>query len=353
MRSDVFDGLSKRVHVNPLPFVVFLLLAPLVGCSREDVPAEASPVSGVGATPVATEALAWTGCFLPEPPPGACGEAWGPTDSTCDPDRFFDRSVFRYAPEKAPPELPLSSPLPLHWHIFLREDGSGDVPDEVLEERLARVNRLLSPAGFTLATQGVHRHRRPDLARCNVKVTPELLTDPNYRVCGASAPYSVGLDPETNINAYIVDLTGPTAFALDPCILPPGDARDGIYMSRKVFEGTDQGVLAHELGHYFGLLHTFHTWRWAEEGDDPVCDDADNDFVRDTWPQRSYLFLRDVDCANPPTTCARSGRPDQLTNIMQYSPCVTAENGTFTPGQLRRMQWKLVQERPGLLRESP
>lgn len=87
--------------------------------------------------------------------------------------------------------------------------------------------------------------------------------------------------------------------------------------------------------------------------DDPVCDDADNDFVRDTWPQRSYLFLRDVDCANPPTTCARSGRPDQLTNIMQYSPCVTAENGTFTPGQLRRMQWKLVQERPGLLRESP
>ena len=80
-----------------------------------------------------------------------------------------------------------------------------------------------------------------------------------------------------------------------------------------------------------------------------MCEDADNDFVEDTLPQRSYLALRDVDCENPPTTCPSSSQPDLLTNIMQYSPCLTAENGTFTPGQLRRMQWKIANERPGLL----
>ncbi len=330
------------------PFGLLLYLACLSGCARDAVPVEV-PAPGVPATPASTAPLPWVGCFLPEPPPGACGEAWGPTDSMCDPDRFFDRSAFRYAPAQAPPELPLSAPLPVQWHIFLRADGSGDVPDEVLEARLAGVNRLFEPAGFTLASAGVHRHRRPDLANCSVKVTPELLTDPDYPVCGAASPYSLGLDPETNINAYIVDLRGPTAFAFDPCIFPPGDSRDGIHINRKVFSRPDQAVLAHEFGHHFGLLHTFHTWRWAEEGQDPVCDDEDNDFVRDTLPQRSYLTLRDVDCQSPPTSCAGSDRPDLVTNIMQYSACITAENGTFTPGQLRRMQWKLVQERPGLL----
>ena len=80
-----------------------------------------------------------------------------------------------------------------------------------------------------------------------------------------------------------------------------------------------------------------------------MCEDPDNDFVADTLPQRSYLTLRDVDCENPPTTCPGSEQPDLLTNIMQYSTCLTAENGSFTPGQLRRMQWKIVQERPGLV----
>ena len=59
--------------------------------------------------------------------------------------------------------------------------------------------------------------------------------------------------------------------------------------------------------------------------------------------------IRDVDCDNPPTTCAGSDQPDLITNIMQYSACLTGGNGSFTPGQLRRMQWTLVQQRPGLL----
>ncbi len=305
--------------------------------------------TALAAAPARTAPLPWTRCFLPEPPPGACGEGWGPTASACDPDRFLDHAAYREAPALAPPEFPLAAPLPVQWHIFLRADGSGDVPDEALEDRLARVNAALAAGGFRLATAGVHRHARPDLVKCVVEVGPEMLTDPDYPICGAASPYSLGLDPEKNINAYIVDLTGPTAFALDPCLFPPGDARDGIHISRQIFERPDKAVLAHELGHYFGLLHTFHTWRWAEGGADPVCRDADNDFVPDTPPQRSYLTLRDVDCDNPPTTCPGSDQPDQLTNIMQYSACLTAENGTFTPGQLRRMQWKIVQERPGLL----
>jgi len=327
---------------------LLLCIACFISCTGGGVsgfPAGSDPA----VTPVRSAVLPWTGCFLAEPPPGACGEAWGPTDSSCDPDRFLDRSAFRYVPDRAPPEFPLSTPLPVQWHIFLHADASGDVLDEALEAQLTRVNVLFEPAGFSLATAAVHRYRRAELSGCRVKVTPELLTDPHYPVCGAGSPYREGLDPETNINIYVVDLEGPTAFAFDPCIFPPGDSRDGLYLNREVLTGTDRAVVAHELGHYFGLLHTFHTWRWGEDRPDPVCADIDNDFVRDTLPQRSYLTLRDVDCDNPPTTCAGSDQPDLITNIMQYSACLTGGNGSFTPGQLRRMQWTLVQQRPGLL----
>ena len=329
--------------MHSLGYRVFLCVVCALGWAWEQA------LAAEVAEPELTQPTPWQRCFLPEPPPGACGEAWGRSDSACDPDRFLDHAAFRHAPDRAPPEFPLAEPIPVQWHIFLRQDGSGDVADEVLEAQLARVNRVFEPGGFRLATAAVHRHQRPDLANCHVKVTPELLTDPHYPVCGSSSPYSVGLDPETHLNAYVLDLEGPTAFAFDACLFPPGDPRDGIYVKRQAFSGPDKAVLAHELGHYFGLLHTFHTWNWAEDGKDPVCSDPDNDFVRDTLPQRSYLELRDVDCANPPTTCTGADQPDLLTNIMQYSACLTAENGSFTPGQLRRMQWKLVQERPGLI----
>ena len=311
---------------------------------------QTEPAAPTPRPPKAPTAQEWVGCFLSEPPPGACGESWGRSDSLCDPDRFLDRAAFTVAPDGAPPGFPLATPLPIQWHLLLREGGAGDVADAVLERQLAKVNGLFAPAGFQLATAGVHRHARPDLATCHVRVTPELVMDAHYPVCGDAAPYELGHDPERNINAYVVDLVGPTAFAFDPCLLPPDDRRDGVYIDRSVFEGTDKAVLAHELGHYFGLLHTFHTWRWDQPGEDPVCEDEDNDFVEDTPPQRSYLSLRDVDCDQPPTTCAGSRQPDQLTNIMQYSACLTAENGSFTPGQLRRMQWKVARERPGLLR---
>ena len=355
--ASLHDGESaQRGRVVKRSFGLFLgLTFALVaaGCRPVFGPSDPPPRQPTHPSRTGLETLTageWAGCFLPEPPPGACGEAWGRSDSLCDPDRFLDRAAFTVAPAGAAKGFPLAAPLPVQWHIVLREGGVGDVPDAVLERQLTKVNRLFSGAGFQLATAGVHRHARPDLAQCRVRVTPELVTDPHYPVCGDAAPYGLGLDPERNINAYVVDIVGPTAFAFDPCLLPPGDRRDGVYIDRGIFEGTDKAVLAHELGHYFGLLHTFHTWRWDQPGEDPVCDDQDNDFVEDTPPQRSYLSLRDVDCESPPTTCRGSRQPDQLENIMQYSACLTAENGTFTPGQLRRMQWKLATARSGLIR---
>ena len=82
--------------------------ASLVGCSRPSATgatsASAAPVASTRAT-----AAPWSGCMLPEAPPGACGEAWGRSDSMCDPDRFLNRAAFAFAPDEAPPGFPLSA----------------------------------------------------------------------------------------------------------------------------------------------------------------------------------------------------------------------------------------------------
>ena len=64
-----------------------------------------------------TPPLPWARCFLPEAPPGACADGWGPTANACDPDRFLDRAAYREAPAHAPPEFPQAAPQPVQWHI--------------------------------------------------------------------------------------------------------------------------------------------------------------------------------------------------------------------------------------------
>ncbi|SFE93223.1 zinc-dependent metalloprotease [Thermoflexibacter ruber] len=101
------------------------------------------------------------------------------------------------------------------------------------------------------------------------------------------------------------------------------------------------GTLAHELGHAFGLYHTF-------EGDDSGCPangncNTDGDKVCDTEPHE-----------NPNLTCASGNNPCTgaawttavLRNIMNYSTC---GEDIFTAGQANRMESALLSSRSSLV----
>ena len=94
-------------------------------------------------------------------------------------------------------------------------------------------------------------------------------------------------------------------------------------------------LMAHELGHYLSLLHTF-TGMDCKNND---CS-LDGDLVCDTPPDKS---IDGSPCNNPENSCGTdtlSGPftkdvQDNISNFMDYgSPCPSV----FTPGQANRMR---------------
>ena len=102
-----------------------------------------------------------------------------------------------------------------------------------------------------------------------------------------------------------------------------------------VVAGLSTAVLAHEMGHYLSLLHTFQGTNCANND----CT-TDGDRVCDTPPDRS---TQGSPCSNPENSCGTdtlSGPftvdvPDNISNFMDYgTSCPTV----FTPGQGERMR---------------
>lgn len=102
-----------------------------------------------------------------------------------------------------------------------------------------------------------------------------------------------------------------------------------------VVAGLNTAVIAHEMGHYLSLLHTFQGTNCANND----CS-TDGDRVCDTPPDRS---TKGSPCSNPENSCGTdtlSGPftvdvPDNISNFMDYGTnCPTV----FTPGQGERMR---------------
>jgi gliding motility-associated-like protein len=130
-------------------------------------------------------------------------------------------------------------------------------------------------------------------------------------------------------------------YATMPPALP---ATDGIVVS------SFGSLLAHEMGHYLGLYHTF-------EGLNCKNDDCtvDGDKVCDTPPDAS--FGNSFSCNQPDNSCftdTLSGftkdMPDQITNFMDYGN--ESCHNEFTSGQAQRMIAVINTQRAGLLQDK-
>lgn len=127
----------------------------------------------------------------------------------------------------------------------------------------------------------------------------------------------------------------------------PNSAFDGAYMLASVSKA-GQITLPHELGHAFGLYHTFNG------GDDTTCPSSsgnceeEGDFVCDTDPSRSLLGQCPSDNAINPCTGAIYGPHGVNHNFMGYASCTDV----FTQGQAERMLFMLTNYRPLLMRSK-
>ena len=161
-------------------------------------------------------------------------------------------------------------------------------------------------------------------------------------------------NPSEYINIYVVkNLIGAAGYALFPSF--HGGVRDGVVVGGNSGSST---LLTHELGHYFGLYHTFQggcaNGNCLETGD-RVCD----------TPPKSVAGMAGGTCAAPANSCATDDddthdhnplrptglggigdQPDGLENYMDYTG---ACYGGFTQGQRARMRATLFALRSSLL----
>ncbi|MCO6496049.1 MAG: zinc-dependent metalloprotease [Chitinophagaceae bacterium] len=121
-------------------------------------------------------------------------------------------------------------------------------------------------------------------------------------------------------------------------------AADGAYIL-EAYSRAGYPTLPHEIGHAFGL---YHTW---EGGSGTTCPpnvncEEDGDKVCDTDPSKSLLGT----CPAPSTINPCTGNPYGTNgvqhNFMNYTNCV---RNHFTPGQAERMIFMLTNYRRGLL----
>ncbi|CAI6076949.1 hypothetical protein V2G26_012506 [Clonostachys chloroleuca] len=215
-----------------------------------------------------------------------------------------------------------TSTVQVYFHVIDNGSNSTVIKDSDIDRQMRLIDEEFSKHGFHMKLANVSRTSNRDWAQdansTGVTNMKNTLRRGRYR----------------DLNVYIVDSIAngtqngnchyPTAHH------PEGSReflRDGCVIRNFVVPKTDEAAtvegkgktLIHEVGHWFGLIHTF-------EGG---CDKGDE--VDDTPPQ----VASSTTCGLPAKTCPGAAAV-LFKNYMDYSPGACRDS--FTPGQVERMK---------------
>jgi Pregnancy-associated plasma protein-A len=169
-----------------------------------------------------------------------------------------------------------------------------------------------------------------------------LVQDGDWQRAGARAKTELALDTDRSLNFYTANpAAGLLGFATFPWELAGDPLIDGVVVLYDSLPGGgatpyDLGLTGtHEVGHWFGLFHTF-------ENDCAAPGDAIDDTPFEAEPASGCPFGRD--------TCPNLIGEDPITNFMNYSDDACTDHFTFD--QFTRMLTYTVLFRPNLLQPS-
>lgn len=258
--------------------------------------------------------------------------------------------------------------LPVVVHIV--DLNPNAITDAQVIAGIKLLNDAFSKSGIYSASMGADTKIRFCLAKTDplggittgiTRTTSFFSNSLNKDIEDARLKNLIQWDPVHYINIWLIHSIESEAYASFSCgswyrlrvggyaTLPPGGgALDGIVV-------TGFGaILAHEMGHYLGLYHTFQGGCFNND-----CT-TDGDMVCDTPPDNSVK--PSAGCSTPENSCHTDTLsshsngffpvdvPDQISNFMDYG------NGScsnqFTQGQANRMRAAILTQRAGLLKNE-
>ena len=274
--------------------------------------------------------------------------------------QLFEQQLLQHLKKgKNGPEKMADYTLPVVVHI-IHDNGAENISDATVQEGVQHLNDAFANVGYYDPSTGVDTRiefclarRDPDgnattgITRDVSPLTEMVLEDDDITVKDLNR-----WDPTSYINIWLVREIcsnaagcGVAGYAYFPT--SHGGPEDGIMMEANWFGSTpgNSTVIAHELGHYLGVYHTF-------EGG-CVNNDClvDGDRVCDTPPDQSTAAVPCNGTMNSCDTDANSGfttdENDMFWNYMDYGDwnCYSA----FTQGQVDRMHFTVENTRASLL----
>ena len=205
--------------------------------------------------------------------------------------------------------------------------GAGAVPQSRIDAQIEELTRAFQGSGFRFRLARVEFREDCDWFR----MTPQSRSE-------REAKQALADDPAHRLNVYTcAPCQSLLGWAYFPPTFPESDPMHGIVVHYGSLPGGtlpafDRGRTAiHEVGHYFGLYHTF------QNGCEPPGDD-----VSDT----PYEAEPALGCPIGRNTCEAPG-DDPIDDYMDYSDDTCTVR--FTTGQIERMSLIVPVYRPSLL----
>lgn len=218
--------------------------------------------------------------------------------------------------------------------------GASNIDIEDLYRELEQVNRIYNGSGLQFFFCGSPRY---------VQGTRSM-----YTYDQAAREINTRHHISNTINIFYLDEIGDSQFSVAACgisTFPFGGSTPGsrfIIMQKNC--STNGSTLAHEIGHFFGLLHTHETFRGRELADGSNCENA-GDLICDTPADPNLLATGVSGCSYTSNFVDQAGtayNPDP-SNIMSYAPSACRQR--FTQGQQDLMNFWYEQELSYLLQD--